>query len=63
MYEKDYPQHLIDSFSAVGECYMIMQGASEFVSQNRVGYPRGREKDIKVPCIGTDDERRGSSPT
>ena len=31
MYEKDYPQHLIDSFSAVGECYMIMQGASEFV--------------------------------
>ena len=61
MYEKDYPQHLIDSFSAVGECYMIMQGASEFVVTGKMRDWDIREgvKDIKVPCMalsGTDDE-------
>ena len=61
MYEKDYPQHLVDAFSQVGECYMIMQGASEFVVTGKMRDWDIREgvKNIKVPCMalsGTDDE-------
>lgn len=61
MYQKDYPQHLKDSFAAVGECYMIMQGASEFVVTGKMRDWDIREgvKNIKVPCMalsGTDDE-------
>ena len=61
MYEKDYPQHLIDSFTGVGECYEIMQGASEFVVTGKMRDWDIREdvKNIKVPCMalsGTDDE-------
>lgn len=60
-YEKDYPQFVLDSFAGVGECYMIMQGASEFVVTGKMKDWDIREgvKNIKVPCMalsGTDDE-------
>ena len=60
-YEKDYSQNLKDSFANVGECYMIMQGASEFVVTGKMRDWDIREgvKNIKVPCMalsGTDDE-------
>lgn len=61
MYERDYPQHVRDSFAAVGECYMVMQGASEFVVTGKMRDWDIREgvKNIKVPCMalsGSDDE-------
>lgn len=60
-YEKDYPQFVTDSFAGVGECYMVMQGASEFVVTGKMKDWDIREgvKSIKVPCMalsGTDDE-------
>lgn len=60
-YEKDYPQFVTDSFAGVGECYMVMQGASEFVVTGKMKDWDIREgvKNIKVPCMalsGTDDE-------
>lgn len=60
-YEKDYPQFVTDSFAGVGECYEIMQGASEFVVTGKMKDWDIREgvKSIKVPCMalsGTDDE-------
>lgn len=61
LYEKDYPQFIKDSFAGVGECYMVMQGASEFVVTGKMRDWDIREgaKNIKVPCMclsGTDDE-------
>lgn len=61
LYEKDYPDFINDSFDNVGECYMIMQGASEFVVTGKMRDWDVREevKNIKVPCMalsGTDDE-------
>lgn len=60
-YEKDYPDFLKDSFDNVGECFMVMQGASEFVVTGKMKDWDIREdvKNIKVPCMalsGTDDE-------
>ena len=60
-YEKDYPQFVTDSFDHVGECYMVMQGASEFVvtGKMRDWDIRDDVKNIKIPCMalsGTDDE-------
>uniref|UniRef100_UPI0023F04079 alpha/beta fold hydrolase n=1 Tax=Slackia piriformis TaxID=626934 RepID=UPI0023F04079 len=60
-HEKDYPQFVTDSFAGVGECYMVMQGASEFVVTGKMKDWDIREgvKSIKVPCMalsGTDDE-------
>ncbi len=60
-YEKDYPKMVRDSFDQVGECYMVMQGASEFVvtGKMRDWDIRDRVGSIKVPCMalsGTDDE-------
>ncbi|ACV23428.1 Proline iminopeptidase [Slackia heliotrinireducens] len=60
-YEKDYPEHIAYAFSHVGECYMIMQGASEFVVTGKMRDWDIREgvKNIKVPCMalsGGDDE-------
>ena len=61
LYEKDYPDFIQASFDGVGECYMIMQGASEFVVTGKMKDWDIREevKNIKVPCMalsGTDDE-------
>lgn len=61
LYEKDYPDYIKDSFDAVGECFMVMQGASEFVVTGKMKDWDIREKvkNIKVPCMamsGTDDE-------
>lgn len=61
MYEKDYPDFIADSFAAAGECFMVMQGASEFVVTGKMKDWDIREgvKNIKVPCMalsGTDDE-------
>ncbi len=61
LYEKDYPQYLIDEVEGTGECYMVMQGASEFVVTGKMRDWDVREgvKNIKVPCMalsGTDDE-------
>ena len=52
-YEKDYPQFVTDSFAGVGECYMVMQGASEFVVTGKMKDWDIREgvKNIKVPCM------------
>ena len=60
-YEKDYPEHLTYAFSHVGECYFIMQGASEFVVTGKMFDWDVREdvKNITIPCMalsGTDDE-------
>jgi proline-specific peptidase len=60
-YEKDYPKMVRDSFDQVGECYMVMQGASEFVvtGKMRDWDIRDQVGSIKVPCMalsGTDDE-------
>lgn len=59
--DPNYPQMVKDSFAGVGECYMIMQGASEFVVTGKMKDWDIREgvKNIKVPCMalsGTDDE-------
>lgn len=61
LYEKDYPDYVKDSFDAAGECFMVMQGASEFVVTGKMKDWDIREevKNIKVPCMamsGTDDE-------
>ena len=61
LYEKDYPDYIKDSFSAVGECFMVMQGASEFVVTGKMKDWDIRDQvgNIKVPCMalsGTDDE-------
>lgn len=60
-YESEWPDFVADSFAAVGECYMVMQGASEFVVTGKMRDWDIREgvKNIKVPCMalsGTDDE-------
>ena len=60
-YEKDYPDFVQASFDGAGECYMVMQGASEFVVTGKMKDWDIREgvKNIKVPCMalsGTDDE-------
>ena len=59
--EKDYPGYINDTFAGVGECYQVMQGASEFVVTGKMKDWDVREgvKGIKVPCMalsGTDDE-------
>lgn len=61
LYEKDYPDFIIESNEGAGECYMVMQGASEFVVTGKMKDWDIREevKNIKVPCLalsGTDDE-------
>ena len=61
LYEKDYPGYINDTFAGVGECYQVMQGASEFVVTGKMKDWDVREgvKGIKVPCMalsGTDDE-------
>ena len=61
LYEKDYPDYINDAFGGVGEAYMIMQGASEFVVTGKLRDWDIREdvKNIKIPCLalsGTDDE-------
>lgn len=61
VYAADYPQEIIDSNAGTGECYMVMQGASEFVCTGKLKDWDIREgvKSIRVPCMalsGTDDE-------
>ncbi len=61
VYAADYPQEIIDSNAGTGECYMVMQGASEFVCTGKLKDwdIRGGVKSIRVPCMalsGTDDE-------
>ena len=61
VYDADYPQEIIDSNAGTGECYMVMQGASEFVCTGKLKDWDIREgvKSIRVPCMalsGTDDE-------
>lgn len=61
VYAADYPQEIIDSNAGTGECYMVMQGASEFVCTGKLKDWDIREgvKNIRVPCMalsGTDDE-------
>ncbi len=61
VYAADYPQEIIDSNAGTGECYMVMQGASEFVCTGKLKDWDIREgvKSIHVPCMalsGTDDE-------
>ena len=60
-YERDYPQDVLDSNAGTGECYMVMQGASEFVCTGKMKDWDIREgvKGVRVPCMalsGTDDE-------
>ncbi len=61
LYERDYPKDVLDSNAGTGECYMVMQGASEFVCTGKMKDWDIREdvKGIRVPCMalsGTDDE-------
>lgn len=61
VYAADYPQEIIDSNAGTGECYMVMQGASEFVCTGKLKDWDIREgvKNIRVPSMalsGTDDE-------
>ncbi|WP_346675855.1 hypothetical protein [Enorma phocaeensis] len=55
------PQIMIDSNEGTGECYMVMQGASEFVCTGKLKDWDIRDEvgSIRVPCMalsGTDDE-------
>ncbi len=61
LYQRDYPQELLDGFEGTGECYEVMQGASEFVCTGKMRDWDVREqvRGIKVPCMalsGTDDD-------
>ena len=56
-----YPDYIAATDEGMGECYMVMQGASEFVVTGKMKDWDVREdvKNIKVPCMalsGTDDE-------
>lgn len=56
-----YPDYLNEADEGEGECYMVMQGPSEFVCPGKMRDWDVREdvKNIKVPCLalsGTDDE-------
>ena len=56
-----YPDYIRDTEKGMGECYMVMQGPSEFVCPGKMRDwdVRERVKNIKVPCLalsGTDDE-------
>ena len=59
--DKPYPDFLQEGNDLTGECYMVMQGPSEFVCPGKMRDwdVRERVKGIKVPCMalsGTDDE-------
>ena len=56
-----YPDYIQETLDGFGDCYLVMQGKSDFVCPGKMRDwdVRERVKNIKVPCMalsGTDDE-------